>query len=529
MRISWYIVLAVCLCSTVSAALAEVVPVRVMIGTSELPLAPSPVHDGTQVLAPVAILDRLGATSVFSGARATITAASGQSGVVGAIDIDGKPMLPLEKIIAIIGGEYSYDSRNRTATLLAHLQSVEFDNDTLKINCSFPVHAAARPYDGKVIVDVMGTKLVSEAREVYIGAPAVERARLGQYNPTVSRVVLDMSKQTGYGLMTSDASAQVLLRIADDLVPIPSGPAGAPADISITKVVVQRVDDNAVDVVIGTTGRPYLSHHFSVIPPRIVLGVKRARVGDTCAVTGLHALVSPELTNSDTGVKVTLNLLKPAEYEVETSDDSIIVRIRPLHKSGGRLADKLIVIDPGHGGRQKGACAGGLMEKTLNVQLAKALAAALTKQGARAVLSRDSDLDMGLVNRARVATDQGADFFISLHCNSNVVAGSATGIETYYHAQEPSPKTLAHLIHNGVCSTTGMCDRRARSDYSLHTSGLGVLRALRGSGIPGILLECGYINNPSDRARLTNESYRSKVAAGIVMGIKAYIEGGTIQ
>ena len=76
-----------------------------------------------------------------------------------------------------------------------------------------------------------------------------------------------------------------------------------------------------------------------------------------------------------------------------------------------------------------------------------------------------------------------------------------------------------------------MCDRRARSDWSLPygLSGLGVLRALTGSGIPGILLECGYINNSSDRAKLLNADYRKKLANGIVTGLKAYVEGTTVQ
>ncbi len=529
MRFSWYIALFICLSFLASCAHAETVPVRIMIGKSEVPLAPSPLYDGTQVLAPLSILARLGAASEFDGDRATITAASGQSGVVGVVNIDGKPMLSVERLIEIIGGDYSYDSRTRTLTLLAHLESVEFDNDTLKVNCSFPVHASAKHYDGRVIVDVLGTKLTGEAREVYIGTPAVQRARLGQLEPMVSRVVLDLNKQTGYGLVTSDASAQVLLRIADDLIPVTPAAPGAPPSITVTKLAVQRIDDQTVDIVIGTTARAAISRDYSVVPPRIVVGVKSARIGDTCAITGSHSLVTPQLTNTATGVKVTLDLARPADYAVDIADDCVIVRVRPLQKSGGTLEGKLIVIDPGHGGKQKGACAGGAMEKTINMQLAKALAAALAKHGARPVLSRDTDIDMGLADRSRAAIDRGADFFISLHCNSNVVPGSATGIETYYHMQEPSPKTLAYLIHDGVCKYTGMCDRKARSDSSLYSSGLKVLRDLRGSGIPGILLECGYINNASDRARLLNAAYREKLAAGVVAGLKAYIEGGSID
>jgi N-acetylmuramoyl-L-alanine amidase len=74
-----------------------------------------------------------------------------------------------------------------------------------------------------------------------------------------------------------------------------------------------------------------------------------------------------------------------------------------------------------------------------------------------------------------------------------------------------------------------MCDRRARSDRSLYSSGLAVLRRLSGSGIPGILVECGYLNTASDRKKLLDADYRKKVAEGIVAGLKAYVEGTEIK
>jgi N-acetylmuramoyl-L-alanine amidase len=162
--------------------------------------------------------------------------------------------------------------------------------------------------------------------------------------------------------------------------------------------------------------------------------------------------------------------------------------------------------------------------------MAKELAEALNKQGAKTLFSRDCDIERGLAERARMAINQDADFFIALHCNSNLVPNTATGIETYYHRDEPSPKTLAYMIHQGAIKYTGMRDRGALSDRVLpYTTGLGVLRTLTGSGVPGILLECGYINNSSDRARLLSEAYRSKLIGGVVAGLKAYVEGATVQ
>ena len=150
---------------------------------------------------------------------------------------------------------------------------------------------------------------------------------------------------------------------------------------------------------------------------------------------------------------------------------------------------------------------------------------ALQGLGARVVLTRSGDQSLGLAERPAVAVNSDADLFISIHCNSNGTKNSATGIETYYHLAEPSSRLLAEAVHDNVCTITGMCDRRARSDSSLYSSGLAVLRRLENTGIPGLLLECGYMNNASDCSKLGNANYRKKVAKGISEGVREYIVG----
>jgi N-acetylmuramoyl-L-alanine amidase len=106
-----------------------------------------------------------------------------------------------------------------------------------------------------------------------------------------------------------------------------------------------------------------------------------------------------------------------------------------------------------------------------------------------------------------------------VHCNSCLGVNKATGIETYYYKDDPSLKALASAIHSAVCSATGMRDIKAT------TANFKVLRDLDGTGIPAILLECGYLNHDSDRAKLLSEDYRKKLISGIIAGFKSYIEG----
>jgi len=194
------------------------------------------------------------------------------------------------------------------------------------------------------------------------------------------------------------------------------------------------------------------------------------------------------------------------------------------------LADKTIVIDPGHGNPKygkidTGASAGDVAEKDCNLAIANEVVSALEAEGAKVIITRTGDNGLSLLERPQMAIDSKADFFISIHCNSNGTLNSASGIETYYHMNGASERLLAEAVHNSVCATTGMCDRQPHSDKQLYNTGLAVLRGLEGTGIPGILIECGYINNTADRCKLVDHAYQAKVAKGIVEGMRKYVEG----
>lgn len=526
--------LIACICVMAGACWAEAVPVRIMIGSSEAPLAPTPVFDGAGVLAPVQVVSMLGASRVDAeNGDILVTAAGGQSANIKPVYINGNRMIPIDKLISLIGGERVWDPAKRTLKLIAHLNSVEFDEDTLKINCSFPVRVSTSMWNDSIVVDVANAKLVSEAREVYIGTPLVSKARLGQFDTSTARVVLELAGKTGYTLDSNGAVSQVVLKVGDGLVPpapavAPSQPQSGKSSYAINGVSIQG-DEKSFTVGIATSGKSAASTSLSVTPPEIRVDLPGGKLSESCDIVGAHPLVKPELVRTSSGAQLVLRLSKPLAYSVDIRGNETVVYVRPADKSGGTLASKVIVIDPGHGGKEGGAQAGGVSEKTVNLQLAKQLAADLEKQGAHVILTRSSDEQVGLSVRPKMAIDASADFFISLHCNSNVSPNSATGIETYYHQQLASPKLLAYAIHDGVCKYTGMCDRKARSDRVLYQSGLGVLRGLANSGIPGVLLECGYLNHSSDRAKLKDAAYRSKLAEGIVAGLKAYIEGIPIK
>lgn len=528
----------------VTVARADITKVRTLLGKRELRLSPSSVFDGSRVLVPLSILEPLGASysesSMVAGPTRVISAA-GSSGEVPTVYIDGSAMLPLDDLLKVTGGEAAFDEGKRTVKLTTHLQSVEFVGGMLKINCSFPITNSVHKWENKVVVDLSDTRVVSEAKEVYIGSELVSKARLGQPEEDRARVVLDLAKDAGYRLHSGQLAAQVLLEVGSNIAsPAPAAkPAAAPMTpvkqpYTIDDVRLETLDDDRFCVVIGTSSKAEVSSTYSVDPPSVALKFARATLTDSvAALTETHPLLASlkfdQVSRNPAVVSVALNLNRIAAYDVRVDDREVVLTVRLPDKAGGTLADKLIVIDPGHGGREKGARFGENYEKDVNLRIARALVAALQQEGAQTKLTRGGDETVSLAARPGTAVTANADLFISIHCNSNSVANSASGIETYYHMYESSPRALAHAVHEGVCAATGMCDRKARTDRSLYSSGLAVLRHLSGSGIPGILLECGYLNSSSDRARLLNQAYREKLAAGILRGLKAYIEGTPLR
>lgn len=525
-------------CGSLFSAAADTMPVRVLLGKREL--VASSVYDGNRVLAPLDILQPLGATytALSDDGALRVISATGEVGEVQTTIVNGGRMIVLEDLVKLTGGEIAFDPQSRTAQLITHLKSVEFANNVLTINCSFPVTCSTHKWENKIVIDVADAKLVSEAKEVYIGTDLVSKARLGQRDDGGTRVVLDLVKNAGYRLVSEQPAAQILLAVDESIsnAPKPAPVAKVQQDqpYTIGGIRLETVNENGFDIIIETSDKASVTSSYSVNPPGIVLRFERATLSESMPeFEDSHPLLSSlrfeQVSRNPACVRVSLSLARIMAYDVRLENQSTVISVRLPSKAGGTLAEKFVVIDPGHGGREKGARCGDIYEKDVNMRLARELAAVLEREGVRVRLTRDGDQAVGLTARPEVALNSGADFFISLHCNSNGKPDSASGIETYYHMSEPSPRALAFAIHEGVCAYTGMCDRKARSDRSLYSSGLAVLRRLAGTGLPGVLVECGYLNHSSDRARLLNAQYRRKLAEGIVAGLKAYVEGTLIK
>lgn len=181
---------------------------------------------------------------------------------------------------------------------------------------------------------------------------------------------------------------------------------------------------------------------------------------------------------------------------------------------------QLIVIDPGHGGKDFGSEAARVVtEKELNLKTAKIVVAYLRQMGFQVVMTRDEDRFVPLAMRTRLANNQRADLFLSIHYNS-APSPAAEGIEIFYYRsdmQRPrmhASKQLAQKVLQTLKAETGAKSRGVKE---------GNLAVIRETTMPAILIECGFLTNPKECERIKQASYMKKVARGIAMGVRDFI------
>lgn len=214
------------------------------------------------------------------------------------------------------------------------------------------------------------------------------------------------------------------------------------------------------------------------------------------------------------------------------------------------LSVKTIVIDPGHGGKDPGAVNQARQEKQIVLSLSKTLRDLLVKKGYNVRLTRETDVFLPLRKRTQFATSQKADLFISVHTNAST-SRKAAGIETYYLAlasdesaritamrenagAEYNMKELDALVGRILKESKSTESRRlAELIQAQLTSGKqvknrGVKHApfvvLIGTKVPAVLVEIGFISNPTEGKKLTTTAYQRQLATAIAEGIEQYIK-----
>ncbi|NEQ99656.1 MAG: DUF3747 domain-containing protein [Cyanothece sp. SIO2G6] len=178
------------------------------------------------------------------------------------------------------------------------------------------------------------------------------------------------------------------------------------------------------------------------------------------------------------------------------------------------VSRRVIVLDPGHGGRDPGAVGrNNLYEKTVVNDITRKVADLLESQGMQVVLTRNQDSTLDLEPRVQIAERNNADLFVSIHANAiSLSRPEVNGAETYFYSSASGRQLAGYIQRNLVA--TGMRDRGVREAR---------FYVIRRTSMPSALVEVGFVTGAQDAPRLANASFRTELAEAIADGILNYV------
>jgi len=179
-----------------------------------------------------------------------------------------------------------------------------------------------------------------------------------------------------------------------------------------------------------------------------------------------------------------------------------------------------VVIDAGHGSIDTGTSHGNILEKEINLQIANLLYEDLKKVNIFPIMTRTKDKlyknsrNKDLRQRPIISNQSNADLFISIHAN-NFPSSQPSGSQIFYKINCDESEKLAEFIQNEMVKI------RDKNDRSLKRGDYYVLNKINS---PGVLIEVGFLSNPTDRQMLTDTEYLSQISSAIKDGIIKYFQ-----
>jgi N-acetylmuramoyl-L-alanine amidase len=205
----------------------------------------------------------------------------------------------------------------------------------------------------------------------------------------------------------------------------------------------------------------------------------------------------------------------PIEEPTQAPEPSVRIPVKTSVNPPARAGTKVVVIDPGHGGRDPGAVGNGLQEKKIVYAVSLQVAEQLRRNGIRVVLTRPGDREVDLEPRVAKARRAKANVFVSIHANAiSMSRPEVNGLETYYYSGRQGYR-LARAVHSSLLGAVNLRDRGTRKAR---------FYVIRRTSMPAVLIEIGYITGSQDSIKLASAAERTKIATAISQGILNYFQ-----
>ncbi len=503
-----------------SAAGEPPLPATLTLASNPISLSNPAVRLGDELFVPVNMAAKFGWQAQINGSTAKVQV-NGRPVTTFVRKISNEKYLPVRTILSSVGGLSEWTDK-KSLRAFSKIVSIEVTNNSLVVNGTLPMNRKIIILNNpsRIAMDLYPAKIDSASPSV------TGPVRFSQFDNQTVRVVAQFSNSPK---LENEPSKPLQPKVAwSGAAPISANVVAesAPKNFNILGATIEKDSDDEGCIWLATNAR-------------VSSDARCYRDKDGTFVINFPGGTLPEKTSFDltgkliqkgtfethtNGIRLRLLLKRPMKVRIQPENDGMMIL---LEKPAGigPLKDRIIIIDPGHGGNDPGAhfessTEGNLSEKEITLAVSQYVSEMLTELGATSILTRNEDLFIGLKERPAIADNTGGHFFVSIHVNSNQIANSRSGPTTYFHKESPDSRLLAECIQAELVKMTGLSDNGVRSDTTIYDNGFAVLRH---ANVPAVLVELCYINHNSDRQLLRTEEFRRKLAAAIVQGIKVYL------
>ena len=411
----------------------------------------------------------------------------------------------------------------------------------------------------RFVYDLPNTIVLQELRDKEFQLTETETIKIGQFEPSKARIVIKTATPEDY-IPIYSTNLQTLLivnknrlsttNIANSLTELAYFKE---QNINTTTDVINIMFSNPIIYSIKRDGNKilltlYNLNNFNVESFNAIAQANKTGFEARQFGANIYQIVLPVSENSFVDCYETLNAsqlrfvftkkiiqqqtqepvilipdTKPENVRPTTKKESIFsdLLVKPKRKetkhkdrtsSVSKIKNRVVVIDPGHGGLDTGALRGLTLEKDLTLSIALKVKDILKEAGMKKVLmTRNTDKTMSLEERVEYANNKDADIYVSIHINDSVKS-EIKGIETHYYTQ--SGYNVAQVIHKELMENVDAEDR------GLFKSKFYVINHTKA---PAVLLELGFISNEQERSSLTSDERQTDSAQAIADGIINYL------
>lgn len=560
MRLTLCLVLVLLLVAfTRPGAAAPFQPIRIIVNGQTLKLDAAPILQDGVVMAPLRGLFEPFATAAAYAADAGTIVLSNRTGVVIALrlndlyaTVNGEQRLlpvpalrifervyvPASFIYQLLGAYVKWEEDEATLHVASQVTNVRVARAPgglqVVVEATGPVQVDTKALTDpdRLVIDLQNAVLRVADREIASPDPLVQRVRIAQFQvkPYVTRVVLDLAGPADVQVTSSPRSfaVQFDVRPRDGAPPLsaqgtpppepppePSAQEPTPGEPLKVLGVTYEAGGGFARVVVTATGPLQYEVREFVLPDRLSIDIPGAifvPVKQTILVNSdaISVIRAAQFSTEPLVTRVVVELKRKVPYRIDAADDGRRLTIELADRTAG--LGHLVAIDPGHGGKDPGAMGPtGLMEKDVVLDIALRVRNRLSAMGIRTVMTRDTDVFIELADRPLIAKRAGATIYVSIHANASVQANSS-GSETYYNS--PQSLLLAQLIQEEMAKALGIPDRGIKTANFL---------VLRENSVPSVLVEVGFVSNPSEEVKLRDDAFRGRIADAVARGLQRFL------